>query len=368
MAIIDKIKDKAGNIVYPISTVNAVYAEDSKRLDVSLTDICKNIADIYSNTETYSIDERCIYEELLYKCVTAITVPEEFNPDHWTPDCIADDIYKMNTAKVIYTSNLNDLPPGLTWCSAAATNVPVANSGYCFVNVGIAGYKSQIYVTNTTRRMFIRAMAGTVWGGWLEVPFLTNGSVPLDAFTRKNTVTPFVGDIRTLTAGVTWCSDTCTNLPVAEFGYAIVTASNTTQTGLNIEFRGIDTNCVWMCNLVDSVWSPWVKIGSPRESGSPSVTIGANCSFITVLAERSANICHISADINATAALSSNAIIATLPVGYRPATGFFAPCTIANNANMKSSFVKVMNTGTINIQDAMTLGSYMIFDSTFILP
>ena len=71
MAIIDKIKDKAGNIVYPISTVNA---EDSKRLDVSLTDICMNIADIYSNTETYSIDEKCIYGELLYKCIAAITV------------------------------------------------------------------------------------------------------------------------------------------------------------------------------------------------------------------------------------------------------------------------------------------------------
>ena len=65
--------------------------------------------------------------------------------------------------------------------------------------------------------------------------------------------------------------------------------------------------------------------------------------------------------------IAANATIATLPAGYRPTSGYYFPCIILNNANMKCSYAQVLTTGAINIQEAMTAGSYIIFDSTFIM-
>ena len=49
-----------------------------------------NIADEYDSTSTYAVDDFCIYEGVLYKCTTAITVAEAWTPAHWTSTLIVD--------------------------------------------------------------------------------------------------------------------------------------------------------------------------------------------------------------------------------------------------------------------------------------
>jgi hypothetical protein len=43
-----------------------------------------NIAGAYDDTATYAVGDYCIYNNQLYKCNTAISTPEAFNPNHWT--------------------------------------------------------------------------------------------------------------------------------------------------------------------------------------------------------------------------------------------------------------------------------------------
>lgn len=42
------------------------------------------IANVYDSTQTYTVGSYAIYQNTLYKCITAITVGEAFNPAKWT--------------------------------------------------------------------------------------------------------------------------------------------------------------------------------------------------------------------------------------------------------------------------------------------
>ena len=63
----------------------------------------KNISDAYDNTKTYAVGDTCIYNNVLYKCTTAITTAEDFDATHWTATTVAElvadeTIIRFNTA------------------------------------------------------------------------------------------------------------------------------------------------------------------------------------------------------------------------------------------------------------------------------
>ena len=50
----------------------------------------KNLADQYSNLNTYEVGDFVIYKTVLYKCITAVTVPEDFDSTKWTVAKVSD--------------------------------------------------------------------------------------------------------------------------------------------------------------------------------------------------------------------------------------------------------------------------------------
>ena len=50
----------------------------------------KNIANPYSNQATYAVGDFVIYQTVLYKCTTAVSVPEDFDPTKWTQAKVSD--------------------------------------------------------------------------------------------------------------------------------------------------------------------------------------------------------------------------------------------------------------------------------------
>lgn len=48
------------------------------------------LAPLYNANNTYALDALVVYNGLLYKCTTAITVPEEWNSSHWTQTYLVD--------------------------------------------------------------------------------------------------------------------------------------------------------------------------------------------------------------------------------------------------------------------------------------
>ena len=57
-----------------------------------LFDMVANIAADYDPAAIYSTNDYSVYNGVLYKCTTAITTPEDFNPAHWSAILIMDEI------------------------------------------------------------------------------------------------------------------------------------------------------------------------------------------------------------------------------------------------------------------------------------
>ena len=57
-----------------------------------LFDIVRNIADDYDSTSTYAQGAYTIYDGTLYKCIAAVSSPEDFNPGKWDAVLIMDEV------------------------------------------------------------------------------------------------------------------------------------------------------------------------------------------------------------------------------------------------------------------------------------
>ena len=69
------------------------FTDDTFRIITDLNSpVDDNLANRYKNTATYKINDYCIYNGVLYKCISDITSPENFNNSHWKTIKIADEI------------------------------------------------------------------------------------------------------------------------------------------------------------------------------------------------------------------------------------------------------------------------------------
>lgn len=79
-----------------------VFCESMCKVEgLSKEEIEKNIEDAYSNEKTYDIGDYCIYEKCIYKCITAITEPEEFDVNKWELTTIAAELKKRLEFEVV---------------------------------------------------------------------------------------------------------------------------------------------------------------------------------------------------------------------------------------------------------------------------
>lgn len=69
----------------------ATYTGTDKAI-AFLFDIAASIAADYDSASTYAADAYVIYSGTLYKCISAISTPEEFTPAHWQAVLIMDEV------------------------------------------------------------------------------------------------------------------------------------------------------------------------------------------------------------------------------------------------------------------------------------
>lgn len=73
----------------------ASYSGSDKRLKYlfeAVTAIVGSIANEYDATSTYAVDSYVIYENVLYKCITAVTTPESFDDTKWSAVLIVNEM------------------------------------------------------------------------------------------------------------------------------------------------------------------------------------------------------------------------------------------------------------------------------------
>ena len=72
------IENNSKKIKETVTVVN----ENTEKTDAALAIAGK--PDEYSTSKTYAVGDKCIYENALYKCTTAISAAEAWTPGHWT--------------------------------------------------------------------------------------------------------------------------------------------------------------------------------------------------------------------------------------------------------------------------------------------
>ena len=104
------------NIMYKcIVAVTSPEEFDSTKWSIAnigdvLTYIYTNLGDAYSAAATYAVGDYCIYNNTLYKCITAINTPEEWDATKWESAQVSNVLRQLNSSLSDITSTLENTP------------------------------------------------------------------------------------------------------------------------------------------------------------------------------------------------------------------------------------------------------------------
>lgn len=104
------------------------------------------ITDAYDATATYAVGDYCIYNDVLYKCNTAINTPEAFNVAKWDVTKVENEIAILNSTLNGVEFTYHDSVTG----SSTSVNLP---SGWKEVIIQVA-YNGSYIVSHFLRGMF----------------------------------------------------------------------------------------------------------------------------------------------------------------------------------------------------------------------
>lgn len=98
-----------------------------------------SLGDAYDPTASYSIDDLCIHDNVLYKCTTAISGGEAWNSAHWTETNIGDEISAVNS-KIAGVWNPLTTPASADvtlYNDSTATSGFIVRGGLCFAHISM---------------------------------------------------------------------------------------------------------------------------------------------------------------------------------------------------------------------------------------
>lgn len=105
------------NDTYYVTAATCLYTWDGDSWEVSslsesdylsiIQQVLNNIAAEYDSTSTYAVGDYCIYNERLYRCITAITSPEAWTAGHWTAVDVTGEVSDLKSA----VSDIENMSP-----------------------------------------------------------------------------------------------------------------------------------------------------------------------------------------------------------------------------------------------------------------
>ena len=98
-----------------------------------------SLGDAYDPTADYSVDDLCIHDNVLCKCITPISGGEAWNPEHWTETNVGDEIKAVNS-KITGTWNSLTTPASADitlYNDSFSTSGFIVRGGLCFVHISM---------------------------------------------------------------------------------------------------------------------------------------------------------------------------------------------------------------------------------------
>lgn len=150
--------------------------------DVKASGVISSIADIFDTTATYTVGTLVMYNSLLYKCISAVTVPGPWNSSKWERISVEDVINTKITigslATVANTGSYTDLVnlPNVKSITRIVTDVTtgasgnvdtgIVNDGRHFITAAIISgntYACTPFISGTQNTWFIKVRGVDSW-------------------------------------------------------------------------------------------------------------------------------------------------------------------------------------------------------------
>lgn len=109
------------------------------------------VSDVYSNQKTYVVGDYCIYNNVVYKCITPITTSEEFTVAKWEKTSISKELNQLNKSveKAITTDNIGSQSVKSATTSVTATSATSATKANYLVDITSKSNMGFSYKANT---------------------------------------------------------------------------------------------------------------------------------------------------------------------------------------------------------------------------
>lgn len=120
-ALDSHIANKANPHAVTKAQINLGNVQNLAPADMPLSTVAKNVTcSVYSASATYAVGDYCLYNDVLYKCTTAITVAEAWTVSHWTSTTLDAELSKKPTCEqslnsLGLTKVTDTMPSSYTW-------------------------------------------------------------------------------------------------------------------------------------------------------------------------------------------------------------------------------------------------------------
>lgn len=142
----------------------------------AVNQLAYTIANVYDSASTYAVGAYAIYQNTLYKCTTAITVGEAFDPAKWTSVKVMNEMPHGGGGSVV----AQDVSYDNTTSGLSATNVQGAIDGFASVNgasqIGFNDSEAHFQANNVEDAIKHLDTEGHNIAGELQTTTLTAGS------------------------------------------------------------------------------------------------------------------------------------------------------------------------------------------------
>ena len=194
---------------------------DTGKIPAKLFTSTSREADQYDPTATYAVGDLAIYNNVLYRCTTAISTAEVWTPAHWTQTTLADEISTLNSSltdstrrtRKNITSNLSNLATAVSEQNLAKYGYAIGDyfngaSGYTYhladMDTFYGGYTNNAVVATHHIGIEVDTKTTSKWYGSTSND-TTHGYVnsTLQAFLAGTVLNNIKSDFKTLFGGST---------------------------------------------------------------------------------------------------------------------------------------------------------------------
>lgn len=171
-------------------------------------------SDAYDNSRPYAVGDYCIYDNKLYRCITAIESAEEFNVEKWEQTTVGNEINQLNSNLEEFDSKFSSLgtissnywlAPNkllIEWGKITNVSFTRVNDNFAYYNVPLPfTYGNINYSINCTKSNYANAevdiivASGWLNGGSFQITLESQQGILTQAFlndTLKNMVFSYI--------------------------------------------------------------------------------------------------------------------------------------------------------------------------------